>query len=540
MNDAETPGPIVNRLRTNLKSAGISLAEAEIDQMIAGGMLRNAVAFEELDARTDSETVPDYLGTWEPVTAGRTSPGPLLSGSTAPAAPSMTDGYPRLMDVAARLRSREVSSVELTQQSLNAIRARDPSLNAFQLVLADEALAAARQAEREIAGGAYRGPLHGIPVAVKDLVAMAGTPTTAGSRIIAEFPRDADAAAVARLKTAGAVIVGKTRMPEFAYSPGSNNPNYGPTRNPWKLTQDTGGSSSGSGAAVAAGLVFAALGSDTGGSIRIPASLCGVIGLKPTFGRISLHGAVTLSWSLDHLGPLTRGVADAAAVFEALAGPDPRDPRTRFAASRPAEAPKPIRRLRVGVLHHDGTNVPLGTEETLAAWKAGLATLERAGAALVELDLPEVRDLRVVNGAILAIEALAFHQERLRTRLSEFGPFARQRLLAGYAYAPNAIVRAQQARATLRRRCDAIFDTVDLLSTPTMPGGAPELGALPPTVFTGPFNCLGWPAISVPVGLTADGLPLGLQLTARPWHEATLLRAAATIERRGPWRAGRP
>jgi len=540
MNQPEAPPAIVDRLRTNLTAAGISLAEAEIDEMIAGGMLRNAVAFDEMDAGSPGEAVPDYLGTWGPIPAARPSPGPLLPNSRASAAPPLSGGYPRLVDVAARIRRREVSSVDLTQRALEEIRARDPSLNAFQLLLADEALAAARRAEGEIAAGAYRGPLHGVPIAVKDLVAMAGTPTTAGSRIIADFPRDADAAAVERLKSAGAVIVGKTRMPEFAYSPGSNNPHYGPTRNPWKLTHDTGGSSSGSGAAVAAGLVFAALGSDTGGSIRIPASLCGVVGFKPTFGRISLHGAVTLSWSLDHLGPLTRGVADAAAVFEALAGPDPRDPRTRFAASRPAQAPKPIRQLRVGVLRHDGTNVPLGTLETLTAWKAGLAALERAGAALLEIDVPEVRDLRVINGTILAIEALAFHQERLRTRLSEFGPFARQRLLAGYAYAPNAIVRAQQARATLRRRCDAIFDTVDLLSTPTMPGGAPEIGTLPPTVFTGPFNCLGWPAISVPAGLTSEGLPLGLQLVARPWHEATLLRAAAEIERRGPWRGGRP
>ena len=187
-----------------------------------------------------------------------------------------------------------------------------------------------------------------------------------------------------------------------------------------------------------------------------------------------------------------------------------------------------------------GTDVPLGTPETLTAWRAGLTALEREGARLIEVDMPEMRDLRIINGAILGVEALAYHQAWLGSRLGEYGDFVRQRLLAGYAYSPSAAARAQQARATLRRRCDRIFDTVDLLSTPTMPGPAPELGTPAPTVFTGPFNTLGWPAISVPAGLSASGLPLALQLAGRPWHEATLLRAAAAVEAHGPWQRRQP
>lgn len=540
MNDNEAPGAIVDRLRTNLRTAGIAMPEVDLAGMIEKGLLRNAVAFEELEARLDSDPLPDYLQAWSPETGGR--PAAESGGATqVPKAPGSraSRGYSTIEETSARIRSRETSPVELTEQALARIRERDPMLNAFQLLLAQEALASAHQAEAEIAGGTYRGPLHGIPVAVKDLLAMKGTPTTAGSKILAGWVPDFDAAGVERLRRAGAVIVGKTRLSEFAYSPGSNNAHYGPTLNPWNPGHDTGGSSSGSAAAVADGLVFGALGSDTGGSIRIPASLCGIVGLKPTFGRVSLFGAVTLSWSLDHLGPLTRSVADAAIMLEALAGHDARDARTRPAPIS-VELDRGASGLRIGVLRDDGTGAPLGSPGALAAWKAGLTALERQGARLIEIDVPEIRDLRVVNGAIIALEAAAHHQSALRIRLMDFGEFARQRLLAAFAYGPSAHVRAQQARALLRRRCDAIFERVDLLSTPTMPDGAPPLGSPAPTVFTGPFNALGWPAISLPVGLTSERLPLGLQLAGKPWDEATVLRAAAALEASGPWPGGSP
>jgi aspartyl-tRNA(Asn)/glutamyl-tRNA(Gln) amidotransferase subunit A len=540
MTTAEVPAAIIDRLRSNLRSAGIEVSNADIEGMVEKGLLRNAVAFEEVDRGLAHDLLPDYLESWGPdPDAG--SPPPAPAHAQPGTAAGGRDGYPQIVEVADRIRRRELSPVDLTEQSLSRIAERDPILNAFQCVLADEARAAAQAAETEILGGHYRGPLHGIPVAVKDLLAMEGTATAAGSKILAGWNTDFDATAVEHLKQAGAVIVGKTRLPEFAYSPGSNNPHYGPTHNPWNPAHDTGGSSSGTGAAVADGLVFAGLGSDTGGSIRIPASLCGIVGLKPTFGRISLYGAIPLAWSLDHLGPMTRSVADAAVLLQALAGHDARDGRTRAAPYPAVNLEGGARELRVGVLRDDGTGIPLGNDEALMAWKAGLASLERNGARLVEVDLPEMRDLRVVNGAIIALEAVAYHEPWLQERLGEYGEFARQRLLAAYAYAPGALVRAQQARAAIRREFDKIFDDyVDVLSTPAMPYAAPLLGTPAATVFTGPFNALGWPAISVPAGLTKDRLPLGLQLAGRPWDEATVLRVARVVEADGPWSGGRP
>ncbi|CAA9580143.1 MAG: Glutamyl-tRNA(Gln) amidotransferase subunit A-like protein, partial [uncultured Thermomicrobiales bacterium] len=303
---------VLARLRANAAAAGIALGEDDLARMAAGPFLHNVEAFARLVERTPPDMVPDQLKDWTnggPGARGEER-GATRDGADDGADP--TDPFAPLHVVAAAIERREVSPRALTELMLARIEAHDPALNAFQLVLRDEALAAAGEAEREIAGGRYRGPFHGVPVAVKDLLAMRGTPTTAGSKILADWMPGEDAEAVRRLREAGAVIVGKTRMSEFAYSPGSNNAHYGPTRNPWNPERDTGGSSSGSGAAVAAGLAYAALGSDTGGSIRMPAALCGIVGLKPTFGLLSLAGAVTLSWSLDHLGPLTRTVRDAA------------------------------------------------------------------------------------------------------------------------------------------------------------------------------------------------------------------------------------
>lgn len=514
--------PGSDQLRANLRAAGIQPSEADIQGIAEKGFLSRIGDFEQLIAGLANDTIPDYLD------HAQLSPGAVQPGQ--PRAQPFGAGSP-IGAIAAQIRTRQVSPAELTEQALAHIAARDPQLNAFQLVLAEQARAAARLAEREIAAGTYRGPLHGVPIAVKDLLAMAGTRTTAGSRIFADRVTSFDAAAVERLVAAGAVIVGKTRLSEFAYSPGSNNAHYGPTHNPHNLAHDTGGSSSGSAAAVAAALVFAALGSDTGGSIRIPASLCGIVGLKPTFGRVSLHGVTPLAWSLDHLGPMTRSVADAALLLSVLAGPDPRDPRTRpgSAFALPAELEHGAQGLRIGVLGDDGSGTALGTPAMLAAWHAGLAALVHAGATLVPLDMPALEPLRLLNGAILALEASAFHEPMLRTRLADYGEFMRQRVVAAYAYGPRALIQAQQARALLRRQCAALFQQVDLISTPTQPGTAPLLNAIGSTLFTGPFNTLGWPAISLPVG--ADGgLPLGMQLVGRPWDEATLLRAAWAAE----------
>lgn len=528
------PSLLLTRLRDNLRAAAIPATDADIEGIIEKGFLSRLLAFEQLVEQTPSDSVPDYLVSWG-------AADPPDAASDAPARPSHVVTSPArdttIEHVAAALRQRQVSPVELVEQALARIARRDAALNVFQLLRAEQARAAARRAEAEIVAGQYRGPLHGIPVAVKDLMAMAGTPTTAGSKILADNVTTFDASAVVRLEAAGAIIIGKTRMSEFAYSPGSNNGHYGPTRNPWNLSCDSGGSSSGSAVAVADGMVYAALGSDTGGSIRIPATHCGVIGLKPTFGRISLHGVFPLSWSLDHLGPLTRSVADAALLLGLLAGYDPLDPRTRRGVPAPDGGPaldSGVAGLRIGVLRDDGSGAPLASAEVLAAWRAGLKALEQQGAHLVEVDVPDLEVLRLLNGAILAMEATALHQANLRTRLDEFGTFMRQRILAGFAYGPGTFARAQQTRALARQRCDALFTRIDLLSTPPQPAAAPLLDVPSPTVFTGPFNCLGWPAITVPTGLSATGVPLAIQLVGKPWDEARLLRAAYAVEQALP------
>lgn len=524
MTTNRVPDQVIDQLRGNLCAAGIQAAEADIQGIVEKGFLSRLADIERVIAQGPIDVVPDYLADWSAAADEPAPPNPMDAAIQRHASPIAT--------IASQLRARQISPVELTEQTLARIAERDPELNAFQLVLGERARAAAQRAEQELAAGEYRGPLHGVPVAVKDLLAISGTPTTAGSKILAENITYFDAAAVERLEAAGAVIVGKTRLSEFAYSPGSNNAHYGPTRNPRHPERDTGGSSSGSAAAVGAELVYAAIGSDTGGSIRIPAALCGVVGLKPTFGRISLHGVLPLAWSLDHLGPLTRSVADAALVLDALAGHDARDPRTRQSVRppTPADLDAGVRGLRIGVLGDDGSGGRLGSDAAIAAWRQGLAALEQAGAELVHIDLPELEPLRLLNSAILAMEASAYHHPNLRARLGDYGEFPRQRLLAAFAYDPRAFVRAQQARAALRRRCDTIFERIDLLSTPAQPDVAPPLGSLGSLAFTAPFNILGWPAISVPAGMGAESLPFGLQLVGKPWDEATVLRAARVVE----------
>ncbi|HEY8291826.1 MAG TPA: amidase, partial [Thermomicrobiales bacterium] len=435
------------------------------------------------------------------------------------------------------------SPVALTELMLERISRYDPALNAYQMVLTDTARAAAQEAEQEIAAGRYRGPFHGVPVAMKDLLATAGLPTTAGSKVLADWVPDEDCEAVRRFKEAGAVIIGKTRMSEFAYSPASNNAHYGPTRNPWHRERDTGGSSSGSAAAVAAGLAYAALGSDTGCSIRTPSALCGLVGLKPTHGRISLAGAITLSWSLDHLGPMVRSVRDAALILNLLAGYDPRDIRTRRGVipDFTAGLEGGVRGLRIGAVRDDGSPNGPPEAEAAAAWEAGLNALREAGAEVIDLALPDLEELRVIGSAIINLEALTYHAPTLRDCPQDLGQFPRDRLIVAYAYGPDAYVQAQQMRAVLRASLDRVWGTVDLLSTPALAYGAPPLGEpRSNTRYSIPFNALGWPAIVVPSGLTGDGLPLATQLIGRPWDEAMVLRAARAVERFGPWSGRRP
>jgi aspartyl-tRNA(Asn)/glutamyl-tRNA(Gln) amidotransferase subunit A len=529
-------GSIIDQMRANLHAVGIQATESDLQGIAEKGFLQRVVAFEQLSTAQVSDTLPDYLASWEAPDQQPISDLALPHSSVAEqrvAAPSQQQlQFATIGEIAPLIRTRQVRPTELLEQLLTTISAEDSERHAFQLVLSERARAQATQAEQELASGTYRGPLHGIPIALKDLIALAGHPTTAGSRILADWVPTQHATAATLLEQAGAVIVGKARMSEFAYSPGSNNGHYGSTPNPFDDTRDAGGSSSGSAVAVATGSAYAALGSDTGGSIRIPAAFCGVVGLKPTFGRCSLHGVVPLAWSLDHLGPLTRSVGDAALLLNRLAGHDPQDARTRpnggFALPNDLDAG--VKGMRIGVLRSDGTQAPLATPEVLRAWHASLADLEAAGAELIAIDLPEFDALRIVCSAIMAQEAAAYHLPWLQTRLADYADFMRQRILAAFAYGPGALIRAQQLRASLRQRCSTLFASIDLLSTPTHPDRPPALGTPGLTSFTNPLNLLGWPAIAVPIGKDAGGLPMSIQLIAKPWGEARLLRAARAVE----------
>lgn len=550
----------VEGLRANLRAAGIPAREEDIERVVEEGIADRAVAFRALLAATGDDCIPDSLSGWSLAGSGADGEGrgaagaaagqPRTAGSTQVAAPSPSAARARpepaprpstIAELAPLVRGGAVSPVELTEQALARIEEDDGRANAFQLVLAEKALAAARRAEDEVARGDWRGPLHGIPVAVKDLLAMKDTVTTSGSKVLADHVTDHDAAAVERLRAAGAVVVGKTRLSEFAYWPGSTNPHYGPTPNPRDPTRDAGGSSSGSAAAVARGMVYAALGTDTGGSIRIPAALCGVVGLKPTFGRASLHGCAPLAWSLDHVGPLARSVEDAALVLAAIAGPDPRDPRTRPAprfavAGLPGDPPGGTGRLhpdlpgvRVGVPRDLHLVAPL-QDAVLRSWARANRALEQAGATLVEVDLDEIHMLRQVAVLTLGVEAAAHHAPLLRAHYDDYGEFCRGRLVAAFTFSAQDFLGAQRLRQWIRMRWDAACRHVDILSLPCQPGVAPLLDMPASTDLTNLFNALGWPAISVPCGAGEKGLPLAVQLAAKPWDEATLLRAARAIE----------
>lgn len=521
---------LADRLRAALRWADIPAPDTDVERVLADGALERMEEYAQQLAFGQEDVEPDYLGPWTPevrddagVSAKATSE-PLPNDTpTSDAAPS-----PTIAELAPLVRRRIVSPVELTERALTTVEERDRELNAFQLVLHERAREAALRAEAEISRGSYRGPLHGIPVAVKDLFAMRDTPTTAGSTILASDVAKADSAVVARLETAGAVIIGKTRLPEFAFWPGSSNPHYGPTRNPCDPSRDAGGSSSGSAVAVATGMALGAVGSDTGGSIRIPAALCGIVGLKPTFGRVDLTGCVPLAWSLDHAGPLTRTVRDAALLLGALVGEDPRGSASRL--SPPGGSDAGGEGLRVAVLATDGSSRPLASDQALAAWRASTDALAAAGAELTEVSLPEMSRLRAANLLILSVEAATFHAPLLRSHYGAYGEPCRTRLLAGFAFSGTDFVQAHRFRHLMRRAWSRTLSEVDVLSTPSQPDVAPPLGEPGSTRFTGPFNALGWPAISVPFGRGSGGLPLATQLVGKAWQEASVLRAARALE----------
>jgi aspartyl-tRNA(Asn)/glutamyl-tRNA(Gln) amidotransferase subunit A len=450
-----------------------------------------------------------------------------------------------LRQAAQALHERRLSSVELTQAALGRIERLNPSLNAFLAVLPEHALERAAQADRELAAGNSRGPLHGIPIALKDLFDMRGVPTTAGSPIYKDYVPPENSAVVEKLEAAGAVLLGKLNLHELAYGITSDNPHYGAVHNPWSLDRIPGGSSGGSGAAVAAELALAAMGSDTGGSIRVPAAFCGTVGLKPTYGRVSRFGTIPLAFSLDHMGPLTRDVRDAAAVLNAIAGFDGRDPAC---ARHPAADYLPeegcsIRGLRIG-FPETWFLQPLDPDVDSAV-RAAIARASSLGAAIVPVRPPDLAALNTVGQVILLAEAAALMEPHLERR-DCFGADVLDLLQQGRLLPASDYINAQRLCRKLSLEFHSLWQTVDCLVTPAAPIPAPRIGQITvhlagadenvraiATRFMRPFNVLGLPAVSIPCGLSAEGLPIGLQIVGPAFGESLILRAAAALEDAG-------
>ncbi len=426
------------------------------------------------------------------------------------------------------VRAKKISPAELDAECRRRIEELNPKINAFIALLPPQKISAPPEA-----------PLYGLPIAVKDLFDVAGFPTTAGSKkFFAQNIAAEDSAAVAKLKAAGAQLPGKTNTHEIALGVTNNNPHYGACRNPWNKTRISGGSSGGSAAAVAAGMVSAAIGTDTGGSIRIPASLCGVVGFKPTFGRISMKGVFPLSWNLDHVGTLTRTVADAALLLQVLSGYDERDP-----ASAPELADEDWRNFKQPVA---GARIAfamgnfieeVSDPETLECVQRAAATLRTLGARVTDYNADFLREAAAANGLMVQADAAAVHRERLKEHPDWFGADVRQRLQMGAAFTAVEYALARRTQSEIKRKLALFFRDFEALILPATPIPAPPLEgedalerARLLTRFTAPFNLTGLPAMSLPCGFTRAGLPIGLQIVSRAWSEATVLRVAHSLE----------
>jgi aspartyl-tRNA(Asn)/glutamyl-tRNA(Gln) amidotransferase subunit A len=452
-----------------------------------------------------------------------------------------------IVELGPRLRRKEVSPLELTCACLDRIEKLNPALNAFITVTADSALAEARAAEAEIARGEWRGLLHGIPVALKDLIDTAGTRTTAASAVFEHRVPAEDAEVVRLLRRAGAVILGKNNLHEFAYGGSSLVSFFGDIHNPWDTAHIAGGSSGGSAAAVTAGLCYAAIGTDTAGSIREPAALCGCVGIKPTYGRVSARGVIPLSWSLDHVGPLAATVGDVAAVLQAIAGCDPFDVCSADVpvgdyVSGLRDATKT---LRIGVPRahfYDDLD-----DEVRAAVEQALAVIGTLVA--------EVRDVQIdvrADRTVQAAESFAYHADRVMLTPELYQPETLRRIRSGADISAAEYIQRRRELDQERRRAREFFADVDLLVTPTMPIPAPAIAdlkkdpeALRPAELrllrnTRPFNVWGLPAVSVPCGFAKSGLPIGLQIAGSPWREDLVLRLAQAYESATAWHKRRP
>ena len=441
------------------------------------------------------------------------------------------------------LRNREISVRELVDSQLARLERRQPRLNAFITVTHEEARRTADELDRKARGETY-GPLHGVPLTLKDLIWTQGVRTTSGSKIFAAFVPEQDAVVVKRLREAGALFLGKTNLHELAYGISNVNPHYGAVRNPWDEERISGGSSGGSSESLAAGIGYGSVGTDTGGSVRIPSALCGTVGLKPTYGSVSREGVTPLAWSLDHVGPMARTVEDVAILFDVLADPS--------ALARLGSTSEGLSDLPGGIrmgIHADyfGQNLD---PEVRACVDSAVSDLEKLGLERQDVSIPEVRYQGTCRDVVLYVEAASCYEASIRERPEDFGEDTRELLRLGLLIRATEYLTAQRARRRVLQAFRAAFHEFDVLVTPTVPVPAPRVGE--ETLSNGeelrsgllrlvtPFNTVGFPALSLPCGFTKAGLPVGLQLAARPFHEKQLLRVAHAYERSHPWLDRRP
>jgi aspartyl-tRNA(Asn)/glutamyl-tRNA(Gln) amidotransferase subunit A len=450
-----------------------------------------------------------------------------------------------LNEVSELVRAHEVSPVELTAATLRRIERLNPELNCYLSVATELALRRAQDLTTSLLGGTYLGPLHGIPVSLKDNLETVDLPTTAGSTVLEERRPSRPATVVRLLEQRGAVIVGKCHMFEFAY--GAAHDRYGDVRNPWNLEYACGGSSNGSAAAVAAGLCHGSIGTDTGGSIRIPAAFCGIVGFKPTYGLVSRAGVIPVSWNLDHVGPMARTVRDAALLLQAIAGDESCEPSASASETDLMSGIEDgVAGARVGVPAQQGSERI--DPEVRAAVERGLATLEREGADLLEVEVPDLQLAESVMWLITSAEASDYHRAVVRDRAGELHPLVLELLTRGGRVRAADYVRAQRVRQTMVQQMRRVFAEVDVLVLPTTAIPAFPLGAdtvaidghdehVQPAMnrYTPLFNLTGGPAVSVPCGLTSKGLPIGLQVAGPPHSDTTVLRVARAHERAGSW-----
>jgi aspartyl-tRNA(Asn)/glutamyl-tRNA(Gln) amidotransferase subunit A len=461
-----------------------------------------------------------------------------------------------IAELAPHIRARQVSPVELTEAALAQAERLQPSLGSFITILHDTARQQAREQETALMRGEYRGPLHGIPIGIKDNIATAGIRTTVGSQVLADNVPTEDAEVVRRCKDAGAIILGKENLEEFAAGPTSNNPHYGAVHNPWKLDCVPGGSSGGSGANVAACVTFASLGTDLGGSVRLPGTFCGVVGLKQTFGRVSQRGLLVTSFNGDHIGPLTRSVRDSALMLQVIAGYDPLEPSTVPVpvADYTAQLGQAVRGLKMGMPTQHYFELLDPEVETVV--RQAIAALEGLGVELREVSLPMMQYVGILRITGMA-DSVVTHEPFLATHRQNYGPDVLYRTLAGQFVLARDYAKAMKVQRLIKEEHARVLQEVDILVTPTAPVPAPPIGAQTVTLGgtahrvrgpgsgvisknTSPSNATGLPAITVPCGFSAARLPIGLQLIGRPFEEALLFQVAHAYEAVSPARGQHP